>query len=423
MENQNPQPPNLAQDSNSLPNSNVPSSSTDSSTQMPPQENGSRFSKKMIILIIVIVLFLISFVAVFANRENVLKLISNPEPTPPAVIEQTTQSPTPNPMDDWKTYENPTHKYSLQIPRKWNVDEESAQNNQNNMIFIYSNDYEAESELLGPPKVTNGISMQIFNSVFGELTGPGSENYTFIKNVSIDGQAGKLWQTNADNTFPGQIGYYVEFPNKLLNENLNINFSSSELRNDMIDQILSTLKFTTPTSTSDVTSTWSTYTNSSFGLSIKHPQDLPLYNENTPSQAGEKGFTIAHFAIPPNEPGIGPFTGVFIRMYNKDTSPAYLITQKNIFESLFNLPIQGTKTIEGYIYKRLPNDPSVPSAYVFETQAAPNYPAEVFLYTKSYILKNNGNLIVSTVVPDPNTQNDKFAPYFQQMIKTLKFTN
>lgn len=382
MENITTQPINPSPETNSVPSNILPT---------PPPR---RKSKMIIVLIILFVLIFLGSAAAFGIKffnENKKSTVLVPESSP---------TPTTNPNTDMLTYENTTYGFTAKYPKGWTI---LPGNQDNNVTFS------------GPP-VGNGeankpalVNIQVLETAKLQ---PGWENSNTISPFS------SKTLTN------GNYTYYITA------NTFTIGGQPTEqvkiLAVDTMNQILSTLKFTnTSTSpTSDATSTWSTYTNFDFDLAIKYPQSLPLYNENTPSQAGERGYTIAHFAIPPTEPGMGPFTGVFIRMYSKDTSPAYLISQKNNFESLLNLPIQGTKTIEGYIYTRLPNDPSVPSAYVFETQAVPNYPSEVLLYTKSYILKNNGNLIVATVIPEkPNTQNDKFTEYFQEMIKTLKFTN
>src|SRR3989344_8376408 len=45
-------------------------------------------------------------------------------------------SATSDEMANWKTYENPTYKYSLRIPSNWVIDFDNAKKNNNRLVFI-----------------------------------------------------------------------------------------------------------------------------------------------------------------------------------------------------------------------------------------------------------------------------------------------
>lgn len=144
-ENQNTETPNPNYTVGQNLSSPVIPSSTGNPEQSPITKRASKFSIKAIIGTLIFLLLAGGAAAGYVYREPILKLVSNPTPTPTVVISPT---PTLNPTEDWKTY---TGKgYSFKYPTTF----------QDTGSLLKSPDHKVNTD--GIETLISGIELNVF---------------------------------------------------------------------------------------------------------------------------------------------------------------------------------------------------------------------------------------------------------------------
>jgi hypothetical protein len=224
-------------------------------------EKKSNLFKIVIIAIGILIVAGLSLNAylMFSKKETVTK----PSDSPVIV------TPTSDTTANWTTYANPTYGYSIKFPDTYEVPPQTEKQKSqlgvdNNMCVTLKNDNNNNCY------ISISVWEESVDEVvtrFGPTDGSQSEDYTLgvIKGKII------IYKMGESTT---QAKIFLPKPN-VTNETITLtytNFPGDIETSKLIDQILSTFKFTDSSSSIDITN-WKTYADSDYHLSIKYPSD------------------------------------------------------------------------------------------------------------------------------------------------------
>lgn len=158
---------------------------------------------------------------------------------------------------DWKTYTNTKYRFEFKYPTKWQVDQQFTTSEN---IVIHTNDAQNRS--------LNSLSVFV-----GPITDANGRKLT-LDEYLIFYDYDKNYQNRANRTLNNMS--YIRFQNTnsvryifvkdFLKYEFVLNYTN-EKNITLIDQILSTVKFTVP----GATISWKTYTSTQYGFSIQYP--------------------------------------------------------------------------------------------------------------------------------------------------------
>src|SRR3989344_5242144 len=203
------------------------------------------------ILVVVIFTAVVFMAGVFVWQEQ--KLIDKTSDVLVKTADLLSQPQEQTDTEDWQTYEDKANGFSLKYPTDWQSSTERSQYGDNmvNYVSFYSK----------PVSDINGIKIDILTANPGEsaeeavarIYGFGGDPFsTPKKTIVIDGLVSNVYDVPAFMPTEGVI-----FKNADLVYNINY-ILGTNLQKDLVDQILSTFKFT------DQTADWQTYSGPSF---------------------------------------------------------------------------------------------------------------------------------------------------------------
>ena len=264
MENINPQPVNpVAQETQPA-----------QVSEIPPTPARSKSKIIIVLIILFIILFFGSAAAigmkVFSDINNEKVLI--PTPTPPTTI-----LPTQNPTADWVEFV--ADGFSIKHPSGWVL----AQSDKTEDLYMYfSKTTPADSTnnivTLSVQDIDIERSTNYLNTGDAGLKNSAEITHDTLNGVKIVKAVSTFSQMNpATGTYiPEPSDYVILLPLG----NKTIRLSSLLKDKDMLDQILSTLKFTTPNTTLE-TANWKNYTNTIDRFTLKYPNDFVVDETDT----------------------------------------------------------------------------------------------------------------------------------------------
>ncbi len=223
-------------------------------------------------------ILLISIFAVYTYQQQKINALLNSQqlsqsktglPTTPKSAPTTVTGTT----SDWKTYKNSQYGFEFKYPSDWAVGDFDGQitisppNHSGDfgsaLVIQSSKNNLLISQLCGSKKNND------FNTIEGIYCGPQYSGQS-TKNIN-----GTNWEILPHDyaSFPpaGSITYDTVYKNRLYSIH-NLSLTLDEEKG--LDQILSTFKFTTPTSNS--TTNWQTYSDPAIGLTFQYPADFKI---------------------------------------------------------------------------------------------------------------------------------------------------
>lgn len=223
----------------------------------------------LVILLSVLLLLSVSIAAFFAYQTQTLVkelTLLKSSPTPVSSTE-----PTLDPTADWKTYTNTSSNYSIKYPSNWKIENQSA----GSMGTIVP---DARYIQIGYGNAVSGVlgieELQII---------PPSEE----ANLNSTKVVGNLTlRCNGQFTSDTKTWCWIKVPNMDKYLNIQVFKNTNEEMNGLLDQILSTFKF----SESDSTANWKTYTNNEFGFQMKYPPVWKLEVDKNVATNGNREF-------------------------------------------------------------------------------------------------------------------------------------
>ncbi len=248
--------------------------------QTSPQQTApkSKFSFRKWPILLLAILFLILIIGggfLLLSKKSV-----SPTPTPAPVV-TTVPTPTPDPTASWKTYTETG--FSIKLPTDWH-----RYYPYQGAILTYKNyddsipDEPATDKMLRI-EINSQPSSQDLQTYVNSITTNNKSGPFQTTNLTIDGQpAIEIYQNNSAPVI------YVKPTNSDI---IYIGFLGSFANHkDLVNQILSTFKFTSSNSANDI-SNWKTYTGNYF--TIKYPDGWTI-NDQSYSSGGQLhiGFTV-----------------------------------------------------------------------------------------------------------------------------------
>lgn len=234
-----------------------------------------KIDKKNILILFLIItnLFLVSFLFLkkpTVNQTNSDGLLSVPTDTPISEVSDPTQN--------WQTYTNEEYRFQFNYPLDWKLASNDFSDNKS--ISLLSS-IESDQRI-GPEKPNSlnyYVSIDIINNNFNDWWSNLKLDPQYVKyEIRKIGQYTAYVTESLSDMF-GNLQYFIEDKEKNILVNFILtpyeagnNFSNQKLAYDTFLEILSTFKFTTPTSTTTaIPSDWIKETDSSLGISFYHP--------------------------------------------------------------------------------------------------------------------------------------------------------
>lgn len=266
-------------------------------------------SKWRLILIVLLILLIFSFGGYYLILPKMgINVLPTPTPTP-TIIKLPT--PTPDPTANWKTYTNNSLGIYFKYPQNYILKQTSAEQT----IFSIESSDKSSFQLL-IYKNSNNLSLKDYESKNTGKSGMGPnvyypnaklvkfenmEAYYEEKEISCFSKCGSYVWTNKDNIY------------KLMGS-----IQNKPDQKQILDQILSTLKFLSPSPTSVQgqtldTSNWKTYTNTENGFSLKYPSD---WNVKITNDHNTALFDVAFYATSDTGMSGGLFNGAHVEIYS-----------------------------------------------------------------------------------------------------------
>lgn len=264
----------------------------------------------------------------------------------------------------WKTYINSQYGFELKYPENWIIQSEDS------LSVVIAND-KLENNLHGPgiPPGPNGLWLDIYKTSCIPTQGFSTE----LKKPDI------FYKTICQNGFLIDVGGWQNNPNLVSDQSL-------------LNQILSTFKFTNSTTTPD-TSNWKTYTNSQYGFEFEYP--INWIAENTkdieilfgPAGVDDRSFIMQSIDLSVSDQSkYSSLENFANQQAGKEDNSTEKIILENI--SLDKIPAIKIRNQNSYDYDRL-----------------------VFFYQgKAFVLHDNGTL---------NHESNEF----KQILSTFKFVD
>lgn len=207
---------------------------------------------------------------------------ANKTKTPPAAQISVSPTPTSDPTLNWKTYTNTFTNYQIKYPVQWEAIDKTG-------ALQSSGFYITFSDPLGEDK----NSLALFS---GKTTARGLEGLKKLSEENIlvvDIEAKKYTYIPTLSSEQTSRTIIVDFEKNATHYSLQFDISDGKL--NLIDQILSTFKFTqlapTPTPTPTIPAyqvtggnQFNIYTNNVYSLSFNFPKSLFIYNSQSSSE-------------------------------------------------------------------------------------------------------------------------------------------
>jgi len=242
-----------------------------------PTKIKSKLSKRILVTMVFVVLLLIVGTGDLLLQKLTLK--------PQSTITTITTQPTPisNPMANWKTYQNNELGFSIKHPIQYSVvtDEEIVSRDHPQIgipyMFLKISSTESANNFVLIKASTDAF--KTIEESFIALKNP----MVYTKKISVGGLSAKRYSVNYNDPVIGKCqgkanGVVIEKGDAdyilfTCNQNL-----------ETFNQMLSSFKFNdltsqtvaTPTSITDPTANWKTYSNKGYGFSFKFPQDYTV---------------------------------------------------------------------------------------------------------------------------------------------------
>ncbi len=222
-----------------------------------------------ILLPLVFIVLIISVVGYFLiNKKSTINGIGQTLATPTSIANSEN-------IDGWKSYTNSAYNYSIQHPSDWKIEINCFGGSaESKIVCLESPNLEADAF----PKVVKGGVIQIF----GKSDGDGSVGLGYSLDQFCNSQGGTdekpsyCNETNINGNPVVERGFVnlpfidIGFLDKNKKIFLSIRMEAKNDTKDVAYQIVKSFKFTNDVQTDN----WKSYTNTTYGYSIKFPQEF-----------------------------------------------------------------------------------------------------------------------------------------------------
>lgn len=365
----------------------------------------SKWLKIGAVVVIIILVLSLTFVL---GKNNAGKSIPIPPPDEPRY--QGSPTPTPDQTADWKTYENNQEGWQIKYP----ADKVSYKNGR---FYLTGQDNIMTADGYGPELSISSTDKSTLESRKSSGKDTEINGLPALKISSIDPNLTdnfNLFVSSKD----GKKVVYLTFLTKKDQDKIQngnniqtvVDQESIDLMKKIVDQILSTFKFTDSsniTPTPNPTINWKTFTNQKYSYSIKYPGNLTVNEQNT-------YYHYVEFRLPNGADGsvyIAPYlVSVIPETFTASDPAAYNYMTSDVINSFFSMKSGEIKKIDTSTFTKLP-DTTVGG----QTGIAVNVTATGTNQKRVYI-KHNGNIYMITDNNNPSAN-------FQNFLSTFKFTN
>lgn len=261
-------------------------------------------------LVLLLIGFIILFTLVLGASVLGFQYFSRQKSTPTKValptsvpnIDETTKKPEssfgpePDNTTNWKTYENTQYGYSLKYPDKIFTQIQCPGNEANKFMLVLKSG--TDDIIEAPTCARDGLYNLELTPTFNNINTISTDNYNLAESfVTVDGAAGKKYILTQKNPSPGETWYiFTNFSKGSQGFSMTykgecsggIEGKTHEGCEKMLDQILSTFRFASPsasptqTTKNTVTSetdSWQTFADSR-GYAFKYPSDWLVSSSN-----------------------------------------------------------------------------------------------------------------------------------------------